>query len=108
MRGGGDDWRAGHRHCGDQPHPGDAGAARVTFCRSLFYSGEIEYATKHRDPTLRYAGRWAAKEAVVKVLGTGFAQGITFHDVEVVSLHTGQPDGAAEWPCAPREQQSRG
>ncbi|MFN9288701.1 MAG: holo-ACP synthase, partial [Planctomyces sp.] len=31
------------------------------------------------------------KEAVVKVLGTGFVQGITFHDVEVVSLHTGQP-----------------
>ena len=31
------------------------------------------------------------KEAVVKVLGTGFVQGITFHDIEVVSLHTGQP-----------------
>lgn len=61
------------------------------FVDRCFTPGEIEYATKHRDPTLRYAGRWAAKEAVVKVLGTGFVQGITFHDVEVVSLHTGQP-----------------
>ena len=61
------------------------------FVDRCFTRGEIEYATKHRDPTLRYAGRWAAKEAVVKVLGTGFVQGITFHDVEVVSLHTGQP-----------------
>jgi holo-[acyl-carrier protein] synthase len=40
---------------------------------------------------VRFAGRWAAKEAVVKVLGTGFVQGITFHDVEIVPLHTGQP-----------------
>ena len=61
------------------------------FVERCFTPGEIEYASKHRDPTLRYAGRWAAKEAVVKVLGTGFVQGITFHDVEVVSLHTGQP-----------------
>jgi len=61
------------------------------FVDRCFTRDEIEYATKHRDPTLRYAGRWAAKEAVVKVLGTGFVQGITFHDVEVVSLHTGQP-----------------
>jgi len=61
------------------------------FVDRCFTRSEIEYATKHRDPTLRYAGRWAAKEAVVKVLGTGFVQGITFHDVEVVSLHTGQP-----------------
>ena len=40
------------------------------FVERCFTPGEIEYASKHRDPTLRYAGRWAAKEAVVKVLGT--------------------------------------
>lgn len=61
------------------------------FVRRCFTALEIEYASRHRDSAVRYAGRWAAKEAVVKVLGTGFIQGITFHDVEVVSLHTGKP-----------------
>jgi len=61
------------------------------FVRRCFTAAEIEYAQRHRDSAVRFAGRWAAKEAVVKVLGTGFVQGITFHDVEVVSLHTGQP-----------------
>ncbi len=61
------------------------------FLNRCFTPSEIEYANRHRDSAIRYAGRWAAKEAVVKVLGTGFVQGITFHDIEVVSLHTGQP-----------------
>lgn len=61
------------------------------FLNRCFTPNEIEYAKRHRDSAVRFAGRWAAKEAVVKVLGTGFVQGITFHDVEVISLHTGQP-----------------
>jgi holo-[acyl-carrier protein] synthase len=61
------------------------------FVERCFTPGEIEYARRHRDSAVRFAGRWAAKEAVVKVLGTGFVQGITFHDVEIVPLHTGQP-----------------
>ena len=62
---------------------------------------------RHRDSAVRFAGRWAAKEAVVKVLGTGFVQGITFHDVEIISLHTGQPtvklSGEAERIAAERQ-----
>ena len=61
------------------------------FLNRCFTPSEIEYASRNRDSAVRYAGRWAAKEAVVKVLGTGFVQGITFHDIEGVSLHTGQP-----------------
>lgn len=61
------------------------------FIDRCFTPGEIEYSQKHRDAAVRFAGRWAAKEAVVKVLGTGFVQGITFHDIEIISLHTGQP-----------------
>lgn len=38
------------------------------------------------------AGRWAAKEAAVKALGTGFSAGIGFHDVEIVSLPGGRPE----------------
>jgi holo-[acyl-carrier protein] synthase len=61
------------------------------FLQRCFTPIEIEYAQRHRDSAVRFAGRWAAKEAVVKVLGTGFVQGITFHDVEIIALHTGQP-----------------
>lgn len=61
------------------------------FLNRCFTADEIAYADKHRDAAVRYAGRWAAKEAVVKVLGTGFVKGITFHDIEVLPLHTGQP-----------------
>jgi holo-[acyl-carrier protein] synthase len=62
-----------------------------TFLKRCFNTDEIAYADKHRDAAVRYAGRWAAKEAVVKVLGTGFIKGITFHDIEILPLHTGQP-----------------
>lgn len=61
------------------------------FLQRCFTPIEIEYAQRHRDSAVRFAGRWAAKEAVVKVLGTGFIQGITFHDVEIIALHSGQP-----------------
>ena len=62
-----------------------------SFLKRCFTNEEIAYADKHRDAAVRYAGRWAAKEAVVKVLGTGFIKGITFHDIEVLPLATGQP-----------------
>jgi len=61
------------------------------FLNRCFTPEEIAYAAKHRDAAVRYAGRWAAKEAVVKVLGTGFVKGITFHDIEILPLHSGQP-----------------
>lgn len=61
------------------------------FLERCFTPGEIAYSQRHRDSAVRFAGRWAAKEAVVKVLGTGFVQGITFHDIEVVPLPSGQP-----------------
>ena len=62
-----------------------------SFQQRCFTPDEIAYANKYKDPAVRYAGRWAAKEAVVKVLGTGFIKGITFQDIEVLPLHTGQP-----------------
>lgn len=61
------------------------------FLERCFTDAERAYADKHRDGTTRYAGRWAAKEAVVKVLGTGFVKGITFHDVEVLPEPSGRP-----------------
>ncbi len=61
------------------------------FVHRCFTEAEREYACRHRDPAIRYSARWAAKEAVVKAIGTGFIEGMTFHDVEIVSLHTGEP-----------------
>lgn len=39
----------------------------------------------------RLAGRFAVKEAVMKALGTGWGEGISFTDVEVINLETGAP-----------------
>ena len=62
------------------------------FQQRCFTPEEIQFATNFKDPAVRFAGRWAAKEAVVKLLGTGFVKGITFQDIEVLPLHTGQPE----------------
>ena len=56
---------------------------------------EDELSTLPAEPARRIAyaaGRWAAKEAAVKALGSGFSAGIGFHDVEVVSLENGRPE----------------
>ncbi|GBR69837.1 holo-ACP synthase [Gluconobacter kanchanaburiensis] len=39
-----------------------------------------------------YAKRWAAKEACVKALGTGFAQGVQFQDIEIFNAPSGAPE----------------
>jgi holo-[acyl-carrier protein] synthase len=54
------------------------------FLRRVFTDGEIAYCTRHRDPAPHLAGRFAAKEAAMKALGTGHAAGVLWHDVEVV------------------------
>ncbi|MDQ7080764.1 MAG: holo-ACP synthase [Paracoccaceae bacterium] len=53
----------------------------------------IERATAdHREQTAAtYAKRWAAKEACSKALGTGLRMGISWRDMGVVNLQTGQP-----------------
>ncbi|WP_174408280.1 holo-[acyl-carrier-protein] synthase [Desulfovibrio psychrotolerans] len=43
------------------------------------------------DPVAYLAARFAAREAAVKALGTGFAQGIGFHDIEIARLPSGKP-----------------
>jgi len=54
------------------------------FLRRVFTGGEIAYCTRHRDPAPHLAGRFAAKEAAMKALGTGHAEGVLWTDVEVV------------------------
>jgi holo-[acyl-carrier protein] synthase len=54
------------------------------FIRRVFTDGEIEYCTRRRFPAPHYAGRWAAKEAAMKALGTGHSRGVAWRDVEIV------------------------
>ncbi len=52
---------------------------------------ERMYCVAAADPSERLAARWAAKEAVMKALGTGWTQGIRFPDIEVRRDEHGAP-----------------
>jgi holo-[acyl-carrier protein] synthase len=63
----------------------------AVFLQRVFTSGEIDYCSDKKMAYQHFAGRWAAKEAVLKTLGTGWAQGVQWTDVEVVRQPTGVP-----------------
>jgi len=57
----------------------------------LFTPSEIRYCEKHRNRAERFAGRFAAKEAAMKALGTGWTRGVRWIDIEVVREPSGKP-----------------
>lgn len=61
------------------------------FAYRVFTDDERAYCEDHHRPAVRYATHFAAKEAVLKALGTGFAEGIAFTDVEVTHDEKGKP-----------------
>ncbi len=61
------------------------------FLERLFTPAEIDYCQKHRHSAERFAGRFAAKEAAMKALGTGWARGVRWIDIEVVRELSGKP-----------------
>jgi holo-[acyl-carrier protein] synthase len=61
------------------------------FLERVFTPAEIEYCERYRNRFERYAGRFAAKEAAMKALGTGWRGGIRWVDFEVTRLPSGQP-----------------
>ncbi|TMD51802.1 MAG: holo-[acyl-carrier-protein] synthase, partial [Chloroflexi bacterium] len=46
------------------------------FLKRIFTEGEIAYCLRRRVPAIHFAGRFAAKEATMKALGTGHSQGV--------------------------------
>lgn len=54
------------------------------FMQRIFTEHEIAYCLRRREPAIHFAGRFAAKEAAMKALGTGHTQGVLWRDVEVV------------------------
>ena len=61
------------------------------FLRRVFTPNEIAYCERFKNKFERYAGRFAAKEAAMKALGTGWRRGIRWVDLEVVREQSGRP-----------------
>ena len=60
------------------------------FLQRIFTEEEIAYCSMRRVPAIHFAGRFAAKEAAMKALGTGHSRGVLWRDVEVIR-HEGPP-----------------
>ncbi len=65
---------------------------RDRFVRRVFTEAEARYAGKSVREAERLAGRFAAKEAVLKAFGTGKSHGILWRDVETVRGAMGKPE----------------
>ncbi len=61
------------------------------FLQRVFTPGEIAYVERKANKYERYAARFAAKEAGMKALGTGWRRGVRFVDFEVANLPSGRP-----------------
>lgn len=60
----------------------------------LFTPGERAYCDRRKDRMSSYCGRFAVKEAVMKVLGTGWSRGVRWRDIEVVRRPGSPPECA--------------
>lgn len=61
------------------------------FLERVFTPREMAYANSKANRFERYAARFAAKEAGMKAIGTGWRRGVRWHDFEVINLKTGRP-----------------
>ena len=62
-----------------------------SFLRRVYTEGERAYVDRKANRYERYAARFAAKEAGMKALGTGWRRGVRWHDFEVANLPSGRP-----------------
>ncbi|MEM7175982.1 MAG: holo-ACP synthase [Chlamydiota bacterium] len=61
------------------------------FCAKIFTEQELNYCLKYPRPAPTLAGRFAAKEAIAKALGTGIGHKLSWLDMEVFHGEDGQP-----------------
>src|SRR5690349_20875117 len=61
------------------------------FLHRVFTEGEIQYCESKANPAERFAARFAAKEAAMKALGTGWNHGVRWRDIEVCRQRGGRP-----------------
>lgn len=62
------------------------------FLDRLFTLKEQEYCLKHKESARHFAGRFAAKEAIAKALGTGISDSIGWLDMEILNDRAGKPN----------------
>lgn len=58
----------------------------------LFTTKEQDYCLKHKDPIPHFAGRFSAKEAIVKAFGSGFGEHASWLDMEILNDKKGKPE----------------
>lgn len=63
----------------------------LRFLERCFTPAERAYADSSRRRAEHYAARFAAKEAILKAIGTGWSRGVAWTDAEVVRDATGRP-----------------
>jgi holo-[acyl-carrier protein] synthase len=61
------------------------------FINRVYTPAEISYCRSRAQATQHFTGRWAAKEAILKALGTGWRRGIAWRDIEICNEAGGQP-----------------
>jgi len=61
------------------------------FIHRIYTAAEIAYVERKANKFERYAARFAAKEAGMKAIGTGWRRGVTWQDFEVANLPSGKP-----------------
>ena len=61
------------------------------FLRRVYTEREIGYCNTRKLSTEHFAGRWAAKEAVLKAMGTGWIRGVAWTDIEILNETGGAP-----------------
>ncbi len=64
------------------------------FLERIFTQKERDYCQRHQNPLPHYAGRFAAKEAIVKALGTGITQDVFWQDIEILNDASGKPEAS--------------
>jgi len=75
------------------------------FRERTFTKGECADCDGNADPAIHFAARFAAKEAVAKALGTGFAEGVNWSDIEVTRSEAGVPGVQLHGGAAARAEQ---
>jgi holo-[acyl-carrier protein] synthase len=62
------------------------------FLTRVYTAREIRYCQSRKHATEHFAGRWAAKEAILKCLGTGWRKGVSWTDMEIRNDLAGRPE----------------
>lgn len=61
------------------------------FLDKIFTNNEKEYCLQHAKSEIHFAGRYAAKEAISKALGSGIGELLHWHDIEIINDNAGKP-----------------